>query len=87
MRWPWPPPTRGDIIGTLLVLFFIAAAAIGFIARPFPLHKPGFGAAFGLGPDWDCVYAAKGRTDLREACVAAIEPLDTLPACATVLSS
>ena len=70
MRWPWILPTRGDILGILLVLFFVAAAAIGLIVRPFPLHKPGLGPDFGLGPDWDCVYAPKGEP----VCVKRVPP-------------
>ena len=61
MRWWWLPSTRGDILGILLVLLFIAAAAIGFAVRPFPLYKPGSGPDFGLGSDWDCVYVPKGE--------------------------
>jgi hypothetical protein len=41
------------VFGLLLVLFFIAIAAIGYIMKPFPLRS------FGFGPDWDCVYSPK----------------------------
>jgi hypothetical protein len=51
MHWPWPPPTRGDVLGIVLVIFFVVVAAIGFIVKPFPLRS------FGFGPEWDCVYS------------------------------
>jgi hypothetical protein len=53
MQWPWPPPRRGDVLGILLVLLFVAIGAIAFIAKPFPL------GSFGFGREWDCVYSPK----------------------------
>ena len=54
MTWPFPPPTRRDILIVLTIAAFVIVAVA--------LNTLRVGAAnWGFGPDWDCVNNGKGE--------------------------
>jgi hypothetical protein len=59
MRWPFPPITRSDVIGGVIIGAVIAALAVVYVvlaAPPWPVKTN-----WGFGPDWDCVSNGKGE--------------------------
>jgi hypothetical protein len=52
MRWPWLPPSRGDIAAIVMGVVLVAALVIGFFIIPPTRQRP---TNAGFGPDWGCV--------------------------------
>jgi len=63
MRWPWLPPSRGDILA--IALCVALGLIFAFIIGPrFMRSNPGF------GPDWDCTNGPQGAV-----CVKRVPPI------------
>jgi hypothetical protein len=60
MRWPWLPPSRGDI-AAIIVLIGIGVALILGVTKFRGV--PGVNAGF--GPDWDCTSVGKGSVCMK----------------------
>jgi hypothetical protein len=63
MRWPWLPPSRGDIAAIALLIAICVALTFGFIKfKGWPFPNPNAG----LGPDWDCSLVGKGTVCIKQ---------------------
>jgi hypothetical protein len=47
---------RGDIVGVVLVIVFLAIVLVASLVGPDIRRK----VNFGFGPEWDCFYPGKG---------------------------
>ena len=57
MRWPYPYPTRGDVISVVFVIFVLCLVVFCFVWFPnLPQN-----AGTGFGPDWDCTAVPNGE--------------------------
>ena len=50
MLWPWPPPSRGEMLAILIGVVLLVIVFVAF--AKFPIH--GRWPAAGFGPEWDC---------------------------------
>ena len=57
MRWPWPYPTRSEIVGTLLVAGFLVMALLG----PLIFQNADRKSNAGFDPSWDCTSPGYGE--------------------------
>jgi hypothetical protein len=58
MKWPWPPPRLGDVVGiafVLAILSMLVFVAVGYPKVRQQATNPGF------GPDWDCKSTGSGE--------------------------
>jgi hypothetical protein len=51
MKWPWPPPRRGDVLGVTFVLAILCMIAVFALGFPNVMSRS---TNAGFGPDWDC---------------------------------
>ena len=59
MRWPWLPPSRGDIVAIGVCLAFALVFAV-IVGPRFMRSNPGF------GPDWDCTNGPQGAACVKK---------------------
>ncbi len=57
MRWPWLPPSGGDLVAIIMSAALLAAVLIGLFKAPNLGGSPNAG----FGPDWDCTVVPKGE--------------------------
>jgi hypothetical protein len=58
MKWPWPPPRLGDVVGIAFVLAILSMLVFVTIGYP-KFSQQGTNAGF--GPDWDCKSTGAGE--------------------------
>ncbi len=53
MKWPWLPPSKGDIATIILAVLFASLIVVFTLVSP-----PNYARIWnhGLGPEWDCSY-------------------------------
>ena len=55
--WPWPPLTRRDILGAVVVSVLLATLLL--LSAIFPADYFMQKINYGFGPGWDCVNPGK----------------------------
>jgi hypothetical protein len=57
MRWPWLPPSGGDLVAIILGAVLLAAVFLVLFRAPNMARSTNAG----FGPDWDCTAVPKGE--------------------------
>jgi len=57
LLWPWPLPSRGEILAILVGVVFFVIVLVAMVKLPVPgrLANPGF------GQDWECTSVPYGE--------------------------
>ena len=58
MKWPWPPPRLGDVVGIAFVLAVLGIFVLLAAGYPKVLATR---TNSGFGPDWDCKSTGAGE--------------------------
>ena len=76
MKWPWLPPSKGDIAAIIFAVLF-ASFAVFTLVRP-----PNYARIWnnGFGPEWHCTSVGRGEPVCTKRPLAASEkPAKTAP--------
>lgn len=57
MKWPWPPPTRKDML--VIIVVVLIGCGLVFFQASYP-NSERSKSNFGFGPEWECIGVPKG---------------------------